>query len=188
MEGGGEASEANEKQREIKEKLADMDVDLYGDVEGFDIEMMTLTGAESNCLKFVHCLFAVFLLPIYLCCLCNTLEIRKMRVFTVFGKIIGTRKEAGCFCYPWVCCVESFDVSTAIETMQLKGSSVPDCNGAPLAVSSIINYNIVNGPQAHYAVRNLEAFIYNQGLEVLRRVCSKFPYRSPEDDPDSPCL
>jgi len=78
-------------------------------------------------------------------------------------------------------------VSTAIETISLRGSSVPDANGAPLEVSAIINYSIDNPAQAQYAVEDSPAFIYNQGLEVMRRVCAQFPYR-PKFGEDTPSL
>jgi len=44
-------------------------------------------------------------------------------------------------------------------------------------VSAIINYIIVDPVQAKFAVENLEEYIRNQALEVLRNVCAQFPYR-----------
>lgn len=70
-----------------------------------------------------------------------------------------------------------WDVSTAVKTLQLKGSSVPDIKGAPMNVSAIINYQVVDAIAATYNVENKETFIQNQGLEVLRRVCAQFPYK-----------
>lgn len=48
-------------------------------------------------------------------------------------------------------------------------------------VSAIINFIIVDPIQATYAVQNLEEYIKNQGLEVLRNVCAKFPYRDNDE-------
>ena len=50
-------------------------------------------------------------------------------------------------------------------------------------VSVIVNYKIVNPVQAVYAVDNYATFIYNQSLEVLRTACSKFNYKSANDEP-----
>lgn len=74
-------------------------------------------------------------------------------------------------------------MSCAIETMQLKGSSVPDAKGSPMHVSAILNYNIENAAAATFAVENMQEFLRNQGLEVLRNVCSQFPYRAETGEP-----
>lgn len=50
-------------------------------------------------------------------------------------------------------------------------------------VSAIINFNITNAAAAVYAVEDRLAFLQNQGLEVLRKVCSKFPYKGVGGEP-----
>jgi regulator of protease activity HflC (stomatin/prohibitin superfamily) len=62
--------------------------------------------------------------------------------------------------------------------MQLTGSSVPDVHGSPMNVSAIIDYRVTDAVKASYSVQNLEAYIHNQALEVIRRVCAHFPYRA----------
>lgn len=53
-------------------------------------------------------------------------------------------------------------------------------------VSAIINYIVVDPIQATFAIENLEEYISNQALEVLRNVCAKFPYR--HNDSSQPSL
>ena len=77
---------------------------------------------------------------------------------------------------------ELIPVLTALKSINLKGSSVPDLQGAPMNVSAIINYRITDSLQATYGVVDLNQYIENQGLEVLRSTCSKFSYRS--NDPN----
>ena len=45
-------------------------------------------------------------------------------------------------------------------------------------VSAIVNYYIEDPVAATYAVTDVNNFVMNQGLEVIRRVCAQFPYRS----------
>ena len=43
--------------------------------------------------------------------------------------------------------------------MSLKGSSVTDRNGAPIHISAIVNYKIVDAAASVYAVENLYLFV-----------------------------
>ena len=69
---------------------------------------------------------------------------------------------------------------------KLEGSSVPDQKGSPMKVSAIINYTVIDPILSKFAVGDLQEFIENQGLEVIRNVCALFPYR--ENDPNLPSL
>jgi regulator of protease activity HflC (stomatin/prohibitin superfamily) len=62
--------------------------------------------------------------------------------------------------------------------MTLKGSSVPDKTGSPMAISAVMNYQVEDAIAYAYSVDDPYEYIQNQGAEVLRRVCSKFPYLS----------
>lgn len=62
--------------------------------------------------------------------------------------------------------------------MELKGSSVPDQNGSPMNVSAIVTYKIVDPVASMFNVDQFQKYVYDQGLEVLKRVLSRFPYRA----------
>ena len=50
-------------------------------------------------------------------------------------------------------------------------------------VSVIVNYKITNPIRAVYAVDNYKEYIKNQSLEVIRTACSRFNYKSANDEP-----
>ena len=79
--------------------------------------------------------------------------------------------------------MDSHLVSTKVETLAIKGSSVPDLKGSPMHVSVIVNYKIVEPVKAVYAVDDYVGYIKNQSLEVVRTACSRFAYRSSNDEP-----
>ena len=54
------------------------------------------------------------------------------------------KTEPGLYCSPIVFGRWITHVSTAIQTLNLRGSSVPDQKGAPMNVSAIVNYIIVD--------------------------------------------
>jgi regulator of protease activity HflC (stomatin/prohibitin superfamily) len=61
--------------------------------------------------------------------------------------------------------------------MELNGSSVPDKNGSPMKVSAVITYKVIDPAASLFNVRNMESYVKDQGLEVLKRVLSRFPYK-----------
>jgi regulator of protease activity HflC (stomatin/prohibitin superfamily) len=84
------------------------------------------------------------------------------------------------------CCTAFNKISTKVQTINLGGSSVPDARGSPLNVSAIVTFSVDKPVEALYHVSDLNHFVMNQGLDVLRRVCTKFPYRS--NDPSEASL
>jgi len=53
-------------------------------------------------------------------------------------------------------------------------------------VSAVVTYSVTDPVKANYHVMNLQNYVTNQGFDVLRRVCGKFPYRS--NDPNEASL
>jgi hypothetical protein len=45
--------------------------------------------------------------------------------------------------------------------MSLKGLSVPDRNGAPMNISAMVNFKIIDSTSSIYAVENLDDFVNN---------------------------
>ena len=45
--------------------------------------------------------------------------------------------------------------------MSMKGLSVPDRNGAPMNISAVVNFKIIDAPSSLYAVENLDDFVNN---------------------------
>ena len=55
-----------------------------------------------------------------------------------------------------------------------------------MKVSAIVTYKIIDPVASLFYVDNFKKYIYDQGLEVLKRVVSRFPYKSKQ--PDKPNL
>lgn len=120
------------------------------------------------------------MLPLYLLAIWFIVSPNEEAVITAFGKVRRVVKNEGCYFNPLMSVTK---VTTKIQTLSLKGSSVPDLKGAPMNVSCIVNYKIVDSVKSLYAVEDYKDFIRNQSMEVLRSVCSRFAYRSGNDEP-----
>jgi len=69
-------------------------------------------------------------------------------IFKSLGKIRGVIKKPGCHHSFVVCGRELIYVDCYIQSFILKGSSVPDCHGSPMIVSSTIIFRIVDAIKA----------------------------------------
>jgi len=144
-----------------------------------------LTGCESCLfygLNFFFCLITAFI-----ACCCGFYQVEPLEavVVTAFGKIVKVETDPGLHCF-LPCCVAFNKISTKVQTLNLPGSSVPDARGSPLNVSAIVTYSVISPVEALYHCHNLSNFVHNQGLDVIRRVCTKFPFRS--NDPNEASL
>ena len=106
-------------------------------------------------------------------------------VWTAFGRVqfVETKEtHPGIRCR---CCIEGLDrrgVDLKMRSMTASGSSVPDSTGSPLHVSAMINYIVSDPVKNLYSVNDAGSFIENQMFEVIRRVCSKFRYKSTDPE------
>ena len=103
---------------------------------------------------------------------------KQIVVIESFGKVVDIQEDAGCYFYPRVCCTKEKKVPTALLNMRLMGSSIPDRNGSPMVISALMNYQVKDAIAYAYSVDDPYRYLENQGAEVLRRVCAKFPYLS----------
>jgi hypothetical protein len=71
------------------------------------------------------------------------------------GKIRSVIKKPGCHHSFAVCGRELQYVNTSIQSILLKGSSVPDFHGSPLIVSCTVIYRIEDGIKATYGIADL---------------------------------
>lgn len=63
---------------------------------------------------------------------------------------------------------------------------MPDKMGTPMKVSAMVTYKINNPLAAIYNVEDYESYIHDQAMEVVKRVCSRFHYRT--NNPFEPSL
>ena len=181
---GGEYQRMERDELQIREILDDL-LDNYKKQK---IEVppkgdMTMGCGELCCMYFFNLIFMICIIPI--CCGFYTVEPLQAVVLMFMGKVIKVQKQPGLSWY-WPIGRQVKVVSLGINTLELKGSSVPDQNGSPMNVSAIVTYQIVDPMSSLFNVDNFTKYINDQGLEVLKRVLSRFPYRS--SDPDKPSL
>jgi regulator of protease activity HflC (stomatin/prohibitin superfamily) len=109
------------------------------------------------------------------CCACTTLNERTESVLLSFGKYTGVLREPGCYCLN-PCGISSRMISTARGAIDLISVKVADFKGNPLVVSGVVTYQIVNARKAALEVSNVREYIQTQGLAVMKRIASMFPY------------
>ncbi len=129
--------------------------------------------------------FLNFLFIPFSCFGCFSVQPNQVVIVEAFGKPIKIVKDEGLHCHA-TCCFTFRNVSKALETINLKGSSVPDKSGSPLNISVVITYTIDNPMALTYNVEKEKEFLMSQALEVVRRVVSNFNYRS--NDPNETTL
>ena len=100
------------------------------------------------------------------------------RVLTLFGKYIGTVKEAGFFF------ANPFAVRRRIslrvrnfETAKLK---VNDAHSNPIEIAAIVVWKVVETAEAMFEVDNYEEYVRMQSESALRALASSYPYDAHE--------
>jgi hypothetical protein len=98
----------------------------------------------------------------------------RARVLILFGKYIGTVKEAGF----WF--ANPFAVKTPIslrvrnfETAKLK---VNDAHSNPIEIAAIVVWKVVETAEAMFEVDNYEEYVRMQSESALRALASSYPY------------
>jgi hypothetical protein len=102
----------------------------------------------------------------------------RARVLVLFGKYIGTVKEAGF----WF--ANPFAVKTPIslrvrnfETAKLK---VNDAHSNPIEIAAIVVWKVVETAEAVFEVDNYEEYVRMQSESALRALASSYPYDAHE--------
>ena len=165
----------------LKELIIGIKQDIKTSTEGVihKVDLTSISLKEYCCMVFFNLIFFIFLLPI----LCGffTIQPNEIVIVEVLGKPIKVMDTPGLNWYFPI--ATSFrKVSKSLRTIELSGSSVPDKNGSPLTISVVITYSIQNALFSTYNVQNETNYLHTQALEVVRRVVSKFRYRSNHKD------
>jgi hypothetical protein len=80
---------------------------------------MELTGFENVCSVCCSLLICLLSPDKFCAACCKVVPIRTTVVFETCGKVVAVRGEPGLFSYPRIGWLNTFEVSTAIETMSL---------------------------------------------------------------------
>lgn len=132
------------------------------------------------CPSMLACVCAT-ICPLCWCC-CMTVNERQEVVMLNYGKYTTTVKQPGCYCYN-SCGMETRVVSTARESMDLANVKVADKRGNPLLISGVVTYELRNARKAALDVNDVKTYIQTQGLTVMKRIASMYPYEGKKDEP-----
>lgn len=118
------------------------------------------------------------LCPLFLCG-CVTVNVKEEKVLLSLGKYIGTLRNPGCYCVnPF--CLTMRSIPTVQKAVELQNVKVADGKGNPVVVSGVVTYRVVNSKKAALDVDSYSQFVITQGLTVMKRVASMYPYEAKE--------
>ncbi len=102
-----------------------------------------------------------------------------------FGKFVTTLKTQG---IRWIHPVGRtlHRISTRDATLEIPKTTVVEKNGNPIEISAIVLYRVDDTYKAALQVEDYHRFLSNQAGAVVKRVSSKFPYES--GDEETQCL
>lgn len=110
---------------------------------------------------------------------------REEVVVVRFGKYLTTLKTQG---IRWSHPVgrKLHRISTRDATLNLERETVVELNGNPVQISGVVVYRVDDTLKAALHVENYHTFLEDQAGAVVKRVASRFPYESADDQ--RPCL
>lgn len=97
-----------------------------------------------------------------------------------FGKYVTTLKTQG---IRWIHPVGRtlHRISTRDATLEIPKTTVVEKNGNPIEISAIVLYRVDDTYKAALQVEDYHRFLSNQAGAVIKRVSSKFPYESADE-------
>ncbi len=124
----------------------------------------------------------VALLAIALICLPGLFVVNPndARVLTLFGKYIGTVKEAGFwFANPFAV---KRRISLRVRNFETAKLKVNDAHSNPIEIAAIVVWKVVETAEAMFEVDNYEEYVRMQSESALRALASNYPYDAHEAD------
>ena len=120
------------------------------------------------------------LLAVVLVCLAGFFVVNPndARVLTLFGKYIGTVKEAGFwFANPFAV---KQRVSLRVRNFETAKLKVNDAHSNPIEIAAIVVWKVVETAEAMFEVDNYEEYVRMQSESALRALASSYPYDAHE--------
>jgi len=140
-----------------------------------DSQSEDITQTELCCPSKLSCCLATFF-P--LCwCSCVTVNEREESVILAWGKYVSTIRSPGCYCYNCFG-IDQRKISTARTSINLANVKVADQRGNPLLLSGVVTYELRDARKAALEVKDVGHYIQIQGLTVMKRIASMYPYES----------
>jgi hypothetical protein len=96
------------------------------------------------------------------------------RVLTLFGKYIGTVKEAGFwFANPFAV---KKRISLRVRNFETAKLKVNDAHSNPIEIAAIVVWKVIETAEAMFEVDNYEEYVRMQSESALRALASSYPY------------
>lgn len=102
------------------------------------------------------------------------------RVMQLFGKYVGTAREAGLrWANPFY---TKHKVSVRIRNFETTKLKVNDIRGNPIEIAAVVVWSVVDTAEAVFSVDNYQDFLHVQSESALRNLASGYAYDSYADD------
>ncbi|MBZ3269906.1 SPFH domain-containing protein [Xanthomonas perforans] len=108
-----------------------------------------------------------------------TLEPNQAAVLSLFGKYVGTVKDAG---LRWnVPFYAKRRVSQRVRNFECGRLKVNELDGSPIEIAAVIVWQVLDASEAVYNVDDYESFVHIQSEAALRAMATSYPYDQHED-------
>ncbi|MBV6841616.1 SPFH domain-containing protein [Xanthomonas euvesicatoria] len=108
-----------------------------------------------------------------------TLEPNQAAVLSLFGKYVGTVKDAG---LRWnVPFYAKRRVSQRVRNFESGRLKVKELDGSPIEIAAVIVWQVLDASEAVYNVDDYESFVHIQSEAALRAMATSYPYDQHED-------
>ncbi|ADV27970.1 band 7 protein [Pseudoxanthomonas suwonensis 11-1] len=103
-----------------------------------------------------------------------TIQPNQAAVLSLFGKYVGTVKEAGLrWNNPFY---SKRKVSQRVRNFESGKLKVNDLDGSPIEIAAVIVWQVVDASEAVFNVDDYESFVHIQSEAALRAMASSYPY------------
>ncbi|KAF1686280.1 hypothetical protein B1992_08625 [Pseudoxanthomonas broegbernensis] len=108
-----------------------------------------------------------------------TIQPNQAAVLSLFGKYVGTVKEAGLrWNNPFY---SKRKVSQRVRNFESGKLKVNDLDGSPIEIAAVIVWQVVDASEAVFNVDDYESFVHIQSESALRAMASSYPYDQHDD-------
>ncbi|MBO9790964.1 MULTISPECIES: SPFH domain-containing protein [Xanthomonas] len=108
-----------------------------------------------------------------------TLEPNQAAVLSLFGKYVGTVRDAG---LRWnVPFYAKRRVSQRVRNFESGRLKVNELDGSPIEIAAVIVWQVLDASEAVYNVDDYESFVHIQSEAALRAMATSYPYDQHED-------
>lgn len=97
-------------------------------------------------------------------------------VVTLFGRYVGTLREAGMWCINPFTTGGREEVSLRVRNFQTDKAKVNDASGSPIEIAAVVVWRVDDTAKALFDVDSFEQFVHVQSEAAVRHLASQYPY------------